>query len=758
MAMTHVGFATLGIIPSARGFAGQLQGQISAPVAQTADRVGKTAGSRMGKVWASATLTPLRAVGTAALGLFAVGKVTSLLSGAIAEAREGQKVAAITEQTIRATGGAAKITAEDVGRLATAISNKTGIDDEAIQTGANLLLTFKNVRNEVGRGNDIFNRATAAAADLSAAGFGDLSGASKQLGKALNDPLKGITALSRAGVTFTAQQQAQIKKLVETGNLLGAQKIILAEVESQVGGVAAASATAGEKSAVAWGNLKEQIGTALLPVLDKAHKVFVARLAPAISGFVTGMTEGTGAGGRFIATVTGIGSALARTFGFVSRHRNALGSLVVTLGTAVGIVKAVVLVTKAWALAQAALNVVMALNPIGLVVIAIAALAAGLVFAWKRSETFRTVVTTAFNAVKVAVGAVVGFFKDLPGNIADAIGDVKGFLVDKGKAIVNGLWTGVKATADFLFTWFVRLPVAIVTRVGNVSAILTRKGVDLVVGLAKGVYSTAAGLFRWWAGLNLAIVRFVGDTARTLFTRGVGLVTGLAQGVYTTASGLFRWWAGLPAAVVRFIGNTAVSLHTKGQDFVAGLARGVSERATGVFQYFRDLPGNVVRGLGVLSGTLKNAGRDLIQGLINGIKEKFGDVKSTLADLTSHLTDWKGPRQRDRSLLAPAGQVIIDGLRRGMESRYAGIRASLGGLTADLGGAGGAGGAGGIAGAAGLPIRSASRSGQLDAGGLPAALSRIGALGNQIVIHVHGSTDPEATARVVGRHLAAKGV
>ena len=79
---------------------------------------------------------------------------------------------AATEQIIKATGGAANVTAEQVGNLSGRLEAKSGVDDEVIQKSANLLLTFKNVRNEVGKGSDVFDRANVAALDLSAAGFG----------------------------------------------------------------------------------------------------------------------------------------------------------------------------------------------------------------------------------------------------------------------------------------------------------------------------------------------------------------------------------------------------------------------------------------------------------------------------------------------------------------------------------------------------------------------------------------------------------
>ena len=131
---------------------------------------------------------------------------------------------------------------DQVGDLVTAISNKAGYDDEAIQSGANLLLTFTNIRNEAGKGNDIFNQSTRILTDMSTAMGTEPKQAAIQLGKALNDPIKGISALSRVGVTFTDGQKKTIKSLVDGGKTMQAQKIILKELNSEFGGSAAAQA------------------------------------------------------------------------------------------------------------------------------------------------------------------------------------------------------------------------------------------------------------------------------------------------------------------------------------------------------------------------------------------------------------------------------------------------------------------------------------------------------------------------------------
>lgn len=226
-------------------------------------------------------LTKAGAAGKRGGGLLAggLGKALALTGGiytlgrgigfAAREYTEAARVGAQTGNVIKSTGGAAKVTRNEVETLAGALSLKTGIDDEAIQSGSNLLLTFKNIRNEAGKGNRMFDRATAGALDLSAAGFGSVESASKMLGKALNDPVKGLATLGKAGVTFTEQQKTQITGLAESGDMLGAQSLIMRELESQVKGSAAAQAQPIDKMRVGFGNLAESMAGIFAPEVNR---------------------------------------------------------------------------------------------------------------------------------------------------------------------------------------------------------------------------------------------------------------------------------------------------------------------------------------------------------------------------------------------------------------------------------------------------------------------------------------------------------
>jgi len=121
-----------------------------------------------------------------------------------------------------------------------------------------VLATFRSVSG------DTFTRALRLAQDLSAVFGQDLRSSATQLGKALEEPVEGISALRRVGVSFTASQRELIQSLVETGQTAEAQKVILDALELQVGGAGAAEAGgltgAANRLSDAWGNLLEAIG------------------------------------------------------------------------------------------------------------------------------------------------------------------------------------------------------------------------------------------------------------------------------------------------------------------------------------------------------------------------------------------------------------------------------------------------------------------------------------------------------------------
>jgi hypothetical protein len=206
---------------------------------QTAERdVGRYT---RGMVAATAASTGFFRAVSFASGAFLLGAaVGATIGAAITEFKQMTIVAARTAALIKATGGAANVTAGQVDALAKRILRLTGVDDELTKQAADVLLTFRLIRNEVGAGNDVFDRATKAVVDISNVFGTDMRSSAIQLGKALQDPIRGVTALRRSGITLTQSQRDLIKAMVESGRILSAQKLILGEVERQVGGTSEA--------------------------------------------------------------------------------------------------------------------------------------------------------------------------------------------------------------------------------------------------------------------------------------------------------------------------------------------------------------------------------------------------------------------------------------------------------------------------------------------------------------------------------------
>ena len=200
------------------------------------DKKVRTAQDKMAAGWAKADkavqkhgkkLVALGAVAMAGLGV-AIKKI-------ITNTAAQDKAMAQLEATIKSTGGAAGKTASELAGTAAELQKITTFGDETIIGAQSLIATFKNIKG------DNFDRTTVAVLDLAVSMGTDLKSAAIQVGKALNDPKTQMSALSRSGITFTETQKEMVKAMQETGNLAGAQAIILAELESQFEGSAEAA-------------------------------------------------------------------------------------------------------------------------------------------------------------------------------------------------------------------------------------------------------------------------------------------------------------------------------------------------------------------------------------------------------------------------------------------------------------------------------------------------------------------------------------
>jgi hypothetical protein len=252
-----------------------------------------------------------------------------------------------------------------ITKLAEAQGVELGISNLTIKATQAKLLTFKNLAKSAKTVGGAFDRANKAALDMAAAGFGSAEGNAVQLGKALENPIKGIAALAKSGVTFTEQEKEKIKTLVESNKMLEAQDMVLKAIEAQVGGTAKATADDTKRMQEGFAQFQQSLGLGLLPILEA--------VTPLLLGMANWAKENPG------------------TFKILAA---AIGAIAISI---------------------LAINAAMALNPISAIAIGVVALVAGLVLAYKRFETFRMVVDTVFEGIKLGFGLVVTYLKTVAG-------------------------------------------------------------------------------------------------------------------------------------------------------------------------------------------------------------------------------------------------------------------------------------------------------------------------------------------------------
>ncbi len=288
-------------------------------------------------------------------------------------------------------GEASAEVTEKLIKQAEATALLTGVDQNQIKQAQASLMTFGELAQSADEMGGSFDRATQLTIDLAAAGFGSVETNAIQLGKALNDPIKGLSALSRSGVTFSETQKDMIAGLVESGKQFEAQDIILKAIEQQVGGTGEATANATDKLKVGFSQMSESIGQALLPLVET--------VIPVMIGLFEFMGDHTG-------VVIGLGIAMG-----------GVAAAIVAVNVAMKAYAAATAIAKA---ATWLFNAALSANPIGLIVIAVAGLIATLVVLQKKFD----IIGIAIDGIKKAFEASWDGIQWVINKIIDGVNEV----------------------------------------------------------------------------------------------------------------------------------------------------------------------------------------------------------------------------------------------------------------------------------------------------------------------------------------------
>ena len=335
--------------------------------------------------------------------------IVAFAKSSVDAANESDLAIAQLNAVIKSTGDASGVSAKEMIDFAEAMQQQTTFSNEAVLGVEDLLLTFTAI------GKDTMPQATQTVLDMSIALKEDTKDAAIQLGKALQDPILGVTALRRVGVNFNKDQQDLIKTMVESGHTFEAQQYILAELSREFGGsaTAAAGTYAGKVQQLNndWDDMQKQIGHALIPIL--------LQLAEAILPIVQHVTEWIGAHPKLTAAIILVGGAIT--------------GLLTLLAAVALILPALTTAVTAFGMALMFLT----LNPIGLTILALGAIVLAGVELYKH-----------WDVVKEKLSQLGQWFENIWSSIKNTVGAAVDWLVSKIQPLINMINSVVSAAGS----------------------------------------------------------------------------------------------------------------------------------------------------------------------------------------------------------------------------------------------------------------------------------------------------------------------
>jgi hypothetical protein len=268
--MAVIGNLVANLVADTSKFTAPMQ-QAEAQVNKTAASVRAASGSVTGGIGAV-----VGGVGAALSGIAVAGLAAAAgLAGAMSVTIAARKQVAKLEAVVASTGMAAGFTAAEIIDFADSLELVNDVNADVTTSAAAVLATFTQIKG------DVFKEALVSAQDLSAVMGQDMQSSVVQIGKALNDPITGLTALRRVGVSFTEQQREQITQMVKSGDVMGAQKAILEELKTEFGGAAKAMSNPFVILYNVAGRAIEGIGALVLPTLQSMATMLTTVVAPA---------------------------------------------------------------------------------------------------------------------------------------------------------------------------------------------------------------------------------------------------------------------------------------------------------------------------------------------------------------------------------------------------------------------------------------------------------------------------------------------
>lgn len=210
---------------------------------------------------------------------------------------------------------------------------------------------------------------------------------------------------------------------------------------------------------------------------------------------------------------------------------------------------------------------------------------------------------------------------------------------------------------------------------------------NLMTAWAQGFRTKFEEFGQWVKGIPQAISDYFVGSEGILNPRGNAIFEGLRAGAAAKWDEFVAWIKSIPQKIIDFFAAAGDWLLDAGKWIFVGLGKGTAQEWDNLTAWFRRIP-DLVKGLFSGAGDwLKDAGIKIIQGLLNGINSMIPSISGALRGLTASLPFWKGPPQKDKTLLTANGVLIMQGLLNGLKSGFDPVESLLGDMTTAIGGA-----------------------------------------------------------------------
>lgn len=546
------------------------------------------------------------------------------------------KSIAQVEAGLKSTGGAVGFVSKELQDMASSLqSNSLFGDEDILKNVTAQLLTFTNITGKA------FEGAQQVVLDYASRTGRDLMGTSVMIGKALNDPIAGLSALGKAGVQFTDEQKALIKSLVEGGDAAKAQAVILKELETQYGGSAAAAAAAGmgpfKQMSMAIGDLTEDFGK----IITEALSPFAIRVKEIAENLKTSLTPQTK---KIILLVAALAAGI--------------GPLILVIGTATVAMSA---------LSMASIKITLLITGI---VVVIGLLVAAFVYVKNNLEAFEDFFYDAW--VNIANGTI-----DAVKSMVGAIGKFAGVLGLQMPEGVNAWLDSFKLKAKESKTAFKGIEESLLGVSEKIKEFIPSPvtiPIDPVVGSASGSMAPEKNLSHKEQKKRISALK----NEFADITKGIDAINNKEILPVVNVDGIKE-------SLKHLAGESTLQMDMMGREMGQALSNGLQQLAAQGLAQFGEMLGSVMSGSDM---TAEDFGRGLLDSIANFMVQLGGQMLAIgIANAKLGIAIAAGPAGAPLAIKAGAALIIAGSAIAAINK--AGIKGSAPAPSTSTGGGGG---------------------------------------------------------------------